>query len=357
MASYTRAYDEASPADTDKAGKGAEDIRHFKVDIKERLDDIARGEKRLSWNNLDNTSLPTIVGGSWIDIAGDYIRIVSLLTPTDGGVASGTIYIKIVDATTATVTVTAPVWSDTYHGWYGVGASADHRYVMVLIKDGTSYTDEKDLEPVTKKNYIKYITASETWVAPFSGFFSIKMVANGGAGGAGGDGNSGKHGGGGGGGSGAIGYVSKYIAIGASWTSVFNTGSGADTTFSDGTTTLTVPNGTVGSQYGSDNSGGKGGAGGALPSGFDHAVAGDVGSHGFPITDSGAGGTRSGNGGGGSHGAEGGYGGVSVTVSTSGGNSSSPGGGGGGGGAKYTSLFGGTYAGGTGGTALIRITG
>jgi hypothetical protein len=141
---YQRAWDETSPADTDKAGNGAQEIRHFKVDIKQRYDDVARGEKRIAWNNITNTSLPTIVAGSWCEIAGEVRPIDSLVTPS-GTPSDGEVYIKLVDTSgtiTAVLTSTAPVWDDTYFGWYGESASADHRYIMHLKKSGTSYSQK-----------------------------------------------------------------------------------------------------------------------------------------------------------------------------------------------------------------------
>jgi hypothetical protein len=352
---YTRSWDEASPADTDKVGKGAEDIRHFKVDIKERYDDLAMGKNRLEWNNLSGTSLPTIAGGSFVEIAGEGRRIDSLVTPSDGTGSSGVRYIKLIDTSgtiTAEVTATAPVWSATYNGYYGESASADHKYVMVMTKDSTSYTGKTEIEHIIKQSYEEFITASGTWVAPFSGFFNIKIIGRGGNGASGRNDASYASGGGGGGGSAVIGYKRIYSEVGTTWTATFNTGSGANTTFSDGSTTISVQNGYTGSQGVYQTTGGSGGAGGSSSSNVDHAISGDKGGAGSGGSPSGQ--FFGGSGGSGAQGAGGGYGGISgVSSGEAGSSSNRPGGGGGGGGGGGNAS--GAGAGGSGGTALIRI--
>ena len=351
--SYTRTWDDSSPADVDKAGEGAKEIRFFKVDIKERLDDAVLGVKNISFGNLTGSALPTVLGGGWANIYGEYSPIDSLVTPTGAsGLADGTIFIKLINTggtITAVATKTAPVWNDTYLDWYGVSTYAEHLYVLAVTKASASYTNKRLIKHNDGEFDEVVIITSTTWTAPESKYYNIAMKGAGGDGAYGGAGDNSYNstnrsgGGGGGGGEGATGYFKVYLPAGTVLTSVLSTTSGGNCTLTGTGVALTISNGTNGCIGGSySGGGGAGGTGGVSSSGFDRVVYGSDGAYGvsggYGLAYGGVGGQGGGQGGG---------------NSTNAGNSVGAGGGGGFGGAVNTAGAG--YPGGAGYQGEIRI--
>jgi hypothetical protein len=187
-----------------------------------------------------------------------------------------------------------------------------NRWVTPESANDNNYLPDLDTPPET------WITGSGTWTAPRSKYYTIEMVAHG-------------EGGGNiisGGGAGAYGRKRILINAGDTWTATLATAALGNTTFSDGTTTLTVQN--------ADNSGLRGGT---EPTGFDVNCRGTSGITGVSGT-AGGGGAPSAFGGGG-------YGGDIIVLN--GGAGSIGAGGGGANTAGYTR--------GAGGSGAIHIIG
>ena len=55
-----------------------------------------------------------------------------------------------------------PVWSGTKHGYYGTGASANHRYIGSMVKSGSSYTNKVIYNTGREKTTMDFQTLWET---------------------------------------------------------------------------------------------------------------------------------------------------------------------------------------------------
>ena len=110
-----------------------------------------RGYLQLSLTNFDNLLEPEIAAGSRAEVADSlfYAAGNEAILNWAGIAVSNDVYIKLVpagatpDTCTAEFTTTAPTWSDTKQGFYGVGASANHRYIGGLYKDAAGAYTEK----------------------------------------------------------------------------------------------------------------------------------------------------------------------------------------------------------------------
>lgn len=99
-----------------------------------------------------------------------------------------------------------------------------------------NYLPDLDSQPET------WITASGTWTAPRSKYYTIWVTGKGGDGGSAASASILAMHSGGGGGAGLTGLIRKFINAGDTWTAVFG---GTYVQFSDGTTTLQAYNGTA----------------------------------------------------------------------------------------------------------------
>ncbi len=121
------------------------------------LTDIFKGHNILSLTNMDNTTVPAIAAGSFIEVNGSLISFsseeaISITDPHTGAtVADGTVYVMI-DGTNrlAYFTATSPTWSDSKQGWYGLTTWANWKYISLMIKETTSYSYK---EIINKKLY------------------------------------------------------------------------------------------------------------------------------------------------------------------------------------------------------------
>lgn len=192
------------------------------------------------------------------------------------------------------------------------------------------------------------ISASGDWTAPRSKYYTITMTGKGGNGGAAITTNIGNNACAGGASAAATGIVRKYIEAGTVWTATFNTGSGQNTTFSDGVTTLTVQNGAGTIDKTDTISSPIGNAGAVVPTGFDINNGGGDGHHGdYTLVYGGHGGASFWGGGG--KGGEAQGSGVGFDAKAYGA--------GGGGARRSAGTAAGTSAGGAGRQAIIRIQG
>lgn len=110
--------------------------------IMDTLQATRQGHFRLSLTEIDTTTEPEIAAGSIIDLNGSLVYFDA--DEAIGGTASdGIVYVKLIyssGAVTAEYTSTAPTFDTSKNGWYGMGASAGHRYVAKMIKADASYT-------------------------------------------------------------------------------------------------------------------------------------------------------------------------------------------------------------------------
>ena len=135
-----------------------------------------KGYNGISLTNYDNSSLPAIAAGSYVEISGAFYGFSSEEaiggTPTSGS----TNYIYIDPSTvTATWTTTAPTWSTAKNGVYDAGET--NRYIGGCYYDGTNYTGkwvytEGQLIPgeATKYYSVPMVGSSQSGVA-FNGSY------------------------------------------------------------------------------------------------------------------------------------------------------------------------------------------
>jgi len=104
-----------------------------------------KGKHLVSLTNYDTTGLPAIAAGSNIEINGGFYKFASeeAISTTDPvtatTVADGTVYIMINPTTvTAYFTATAPTWSDSKQGFYGLTTWANWRYLEYMMYKATS---------------------------------------------------------------------------------------------------------------------------------------------------------------------------------------------------------------------------
>lgn len=136
-----------------------------------------KGKHLVSLTNYDTTAQPSIAAGSNIEINGGFYKFASeeAISTTDphtsATVANTTVYIMINPATvTAYFTATAPTWSDSKQGWYGLTTWANWRYAeFVMTKATAVYSSKRTFAgrenipndtfmvgaTITKKSYVK----------------------------------------------------------------------------------------------------------------------------------------------------------------------------------------------------------
>lgn len=111
------------------------------------LEEQRLGYVGCSLTNFDSTAEPQIVGN--FEVAGSLGSFASAESITGwSGLSNGDVYIKVVPDTgagtvAAEFTSTAPTWDSVKNGWYGTGASANHRYLFKLNKTGASGYEDK----------------------------------------------------------------------------------------------------------------------------------------------------------------------------------------------------------------------
>lgn len=114
--------------------------------IMETLDTQRVGYHALTITEYDTDTKPAIAAGSKIEINGALFEFDSEET-ISGTPSDGDVYILLTpsgDSVTASFTNTAPTWSDSKHGWYGTGGSANYRYAnFIMTKSGTDYSDKR----------------------------------------------------------------------------------------------------------------------------------------------------------------------------------------------------------------------
>jgi hypothetical protein len=225
-------------------------------------------------NGIDRTVVEGGAGGVTVQISGpvdvngvlySVTSAASLSCPAAGK------YIVYLDGTTGTLTPTLSTslgtFDDSKNARYTAGGKRIlnwlifydgttayvNRWVTPESGDDNNYLPDLDTQPET------WITASGNWTAPRTKYYTIYVTGHGG-GGAASTAQSG--------GSGATGIIRKLISAGDVWTATMSTANGGNTVFSDGTTTLTVQNGTVLTP-------------GAIPSGFDVNIGGGYGAYNF----------------------------------------------------------------------------
>lgn len=117
------------------------------------LDKAFKSKMSLSLTNMDNTTVPAVAIGSWVENNGSLYEstsetAISTTDPnTSSTVADGDIYIILYTSggvITPSFTALTPTWSDTKQGWYGTtGDFANSRFVGAVTKSGTSYTAKR----------------------------------------------------------------------------------------------------------------------------------------------------------------------------------------------------------------------
>ena len=164
-----------------------------------------KGLMLVTLTNFDNTLAPAIARGSICDVA-------NTLYESAGETILGTAvevqnYIKLVptsdDNIAAYYTQAAPAWNAELGGWYGVGESANHRYIAgfglygssfcnkFLLTDrlslynryygtGVFYQDEKIVTPLASIDRIlaDRIIAERMDCAKTSGFYDVSLAKN-----------------------------------------------------------------------------------------------------------------------------------------------------------------------------------
>ena len=94
--------------------------------------------------NFENTLAPAIARGSICDVANTLYE--SAGETILGTARNGQNYIKLVptsdDNIAAYYTQSAPTWNAELGGWYGVGDSANHRYIAGLTLSGSIFKDK-----------------------------------------------------------------------------------------------------------------------------------------------------------------------------------------------------------------------
>ena len=125
-----------------------------------------KGLMLVTLTNFDNTLAPAIARGSICDVANTLYE--SAGETILGTARNGQNYIKLVptsdDNIAAYYTQTDPVWSAELGGWYGVGDSANHRYIASFrLSSDQKYRDKKYLyNPDSNRVKRKYNTTLPT---------------------------------------------------------------------------------------------------------------------------------------------------------------------------------------------------
>lgn len=124
-------------------------------------DKVFKGLHQLTLTEMDTTTVPAIAAGSVVECNGALIKydseeaIVTTDPHTSATVADGAVYVVIKGADyTVYFTATAPTWSDSKQGYYGLTTWANDRYVGWTYKATASYTG-KTSDIFDKKNIIK----------------------------------------------------------------------------------------------------------------------------------------------------------------------------------------------------------
>ncbi len=165
-----------------------------------------KGLMLVTLTNFENTSAPEIARGSICDVANTLFESAgeSIL----GTAVEGMNYIKLIptsdDNIAAYYTQSAPTWNAELGGWYGVGESANHRYIAGFSLSGSSfsnkflltdrlslynryygtggyygtgvfYQDEKIVTPLAS---IDHIVADRMDCARTSGYHDVSLEAN-----------------------------------------------------------------------------------------------------------------------------------------------------------------------------------
>lgn len=114
------------------------------------------GFEAVTITNYTTDLVTAITNGSKIEISGELYEFTSTTISGFSAIANGTqTYIKFVpagDECTVEYTTTAPTWSDEKQGWYGTGASANHRYLFDIYKAGATSYENKSKRPVKSDN-------------------------------------------------------------------------------------------------------------------------------------------------------------------------------------------------------------
>ena len=124
---------------------------------------MTKGYNALSLTNMNNTTVPAIAAGSLIENNGALFKFdtetaISTTDPvTSATVADGLVYIMLVpsgSSISAVFTATAPTWSDSKQGWYGVGDYANNKYLAYnIVKSSASYTKRILIQEKSIFNY------------------------------------------------------------------------------------------------------------------------------------------------------------------------------------------------------------
>ena len=108
-------------------------------------DKAFKGLDQLTLTHMTDTTVPAIAAGSVIEVNGVLIKFdteeaISTTDPhTSATVANGIVYIYINGTTmTASFTATAPTWSNSKQGFYGLTTWANWRYIPVAMLKATS---------------------------------------------------------------------------------------------------------------------------------------------------------------------------------------------------------------------------
>ena len=134
---------------------------------------MTKGYNALSLTNMDNTTVPAIAAGSLIENNGALFKFdtedtISTTDPhTSTTVADGTVYIMLVpsgSSISACFTATAPTWSDSKQGWYGVGGYVNNRYLSTKIAKSSSSFIKKI--PIIGDNLQNCITRNTNYIEP-----------------------------------------------------------------------------------------------------------------------------------------------------------------------------------------------
>lgn len=199
-----------------------------------------------------------------VDVNGTLYKITTEATLTPTGAGNWFVYLESGSAgyLTPKLTNSGSQFVDNKNAHY---TSSNERILNWLIQhDGTNAKVFK----VGRDKFDEWITSAGTWTCLFSKMYDIWVTGKG-ARGSGGSVSGTNNFGGSGGGGGATSFKQLYINAGDSWTSVFSTSLGGNTSFSNGTSTIIAQNG--GPIYDS-NPGAKSGC-----SGYDQAFSGQGG--------------------------------------------------------------------------------
>ncbi len=100
-----------------------------------------KGKMALSLTNYNNSNLPAIEAGSYLEIAGALYGFV-VEEAISGAAITGNINYIMIDPITITAewTLVAPIWSPSKNGWYDAGEAK--RYIGGCYRNGANYSDK-----------------------------------------------------------------------------------------------------------------------------------------------------------------------------------------------------------------------